>query len=173
MQHVYSMNCISEPCSFKHFTIEMFKPDVIPLLPNSSNAFPMTSARDACTPSQLSRVRLCNPVDCSPPGSSVPGMLHARILQWVAISSCRGSSQPRDQTRISRLLYWQAGLPLALPGKPPTGNNLILTFHLLIAHFKGNSDIYIWLYDYLYTTVEKHAFYTGAQVMNGCGMRSR
>ena len=34
----------------------------------------------------LSRVRLCDPVDCSPPGSSVHGILQARILEWVAIS---------------------------------------------------------------------------------------
>ena len=40
---------------------------------------------------------LCNPVDCSPPGSSVHGIFQAKILEWVAISCCRGSSQPRDQ----------------------------------------------------------------------------
>ena len=44
---------------------------------------------------------LCNPVDCSPPGSSVHGILQARILQWVAMPSFWGSSQPRDQSRIS------------------------------------------------------------------------
>ena len=42
---------------------------------------------------------LCNPMDCSPPGSSVHGILQAGILEWVAISSSRGSSQPRDQTQ--------------------------------------------------------------------------
>ena len=36
---------------------------------------------------------LCNPVDCSPPGSSVYGILQARILRWVAISFSRGSSK--------------------------------------------------------------------------------
>ena len=36
----------------------------------------------------------CNPVDCSPPGSSVHGILQARILEWVAISFSRGTSQP-------------------------------------------------------------------------------
>ena len=41
------------------------------------------------------------PVDCSPPGSSVNGILQARILEWVAISYSRGSSQPRNQTRFS------------------------------------------------------------------------
>ena len=35
---------------------------------------------------------LCYPMDCSPPGSSVHGILHARILEWVAVPSCRGSS---------------------------------------------------------------------------------
>ena len=44
---------------------------------------------------------LCDPVDCSPPGSSVHGILQARILKWVAISSSRGSSQPRDRTHVS------------------------------------------------------------------------
>ena len=39
---------------------------------------------------------LCNPVDCSLPGSSVHGFLQARILEWIAISFSRGSSQPRD-----------------------------------------------------------------------------
>ena len=44
---------------------------------------------------------LYDPVDCSPPGSSVHGVLQARRLEWVALSSFRGSSQPRDRTRIS------------------------------------------------------------------------
>ena len=46
---------------------------------------------------------LCDPVDCSPPGSSVHGILQARILEWVAISFSMGSSQPRDWTRVSRI----------------------------------------------------------------------
>ena len=45
---------------------------------------------------------LCDSVDCSLPGSSVHEILQARILQWVAISFSRGSSQPRDQTWVSR-----------------------------------------------------------------------
>ena len=44
---------------------------------------------------------LCILVDCSPPGSSVHGILQAGILEWVAMSSFRGSSQPRDRTHIS------------------------------------------------------------------------
>ena len=43
---------------------------------------------------------LCDPTDCSPPGSSVHGILQARVLQQVAISSSRGSSRPRDGTCV-------------------------------------------------------------------------
>ena len=49
----------------------------------------------------LTRVRLCDPMDCSLPGSSVQGIYQARVLEWVAISFSRGSSQSRDQTRVS------------------------------------------------------------------------
>ena len=44
---------------------------------------------------------LCDPMDCSPPGSSVHGSLQARILEWVAMPFSSGSSWPRDWTRIS------------------------------------------------------------------------
>ena len=44
---------------------------------------------------------LCDPVDCSPPGSSVHGILQARILEWAAIRFSRGSSPPGDQTWVS------------------------------------------------------------------------
>ena len=44
---------------------------------------------------------LCHPVDCSPLDFSVHGILHARILEWIARPSSKGSSPPRDQTRIS------------------------------------------------------------------------
>ena len=44
---------------------------------------------------------LCDPMDCSPPGSSVHGILQARIPKWAAISLSRGSSWPRDWTQVS------------------------------------------------------------------------
>ena len=44
---------------------------------------------------------LCDPMDCSPPVSSVQGILQARILEWIAIPFSRGSSQPMDQTLVS------------------------------------------------------------------------
>ena len=46
---------------------------------------------------------LCDSMDCSPPGSSVHGILQARILVWVAISFSRGSSQTRDWTQVSHI----------------------------------------------------------------------
>ena len=44
---------------------------------------------------------LWDPVDCSPPGPSVLGILQARMLEWIAISFSRGSSRPRDRTQLS------------------------------------------------------------------------
>ena len=46
---------------------------------------------------------LNNPMDCSQPGSSVHGISQARILDWVAIPFSRGSSQPKNQTQVSRI----------------------------------------------------------------------
>ena len=54
----------------------------------------------ACMLSQSCPI-LCDPVDCSPPGSSVHGIILARILELVTISFSRGSSLPRDHTHIS------------------------------------------------------------------------
>ena len=48
---------------------------------------------------------LCDPMDCRPPGSSVHGISQARILEWMAISSSRGSSWPRDRTLVSSVSY--------------------------------------------------------------------
>ena len=58
----------------------------------------------------------CDPMDCSPPGSSAYEISQERILQWVAISFSKGSSQPRDQTRDSYI----AGrfFTTEPPGKP-------------------------------------------------------
>ena len=53
-----------------------------------------------CVYTQLCLTR-CDPMVCSLPGSSVHGILQARILEWVAISFSRGSSWPRNQTHIS------------------------------------------------------------------------
>ena len=66
--------------------------------------------------SDWTELNLCNAMDCSPPGSSVHGISQARILEWVAISFSRGSSQPRDLTHVSCLAgRFFTTLP---PGKP-------------------------------------------------------
>ena len=48
---------------------------------------------------------LWEPKDCILPGSSVHGILQARLLEWVAMPSSKGSSQPRDRTHVSGLLH--------------------------------------------------------------------
>ena len=98
---------------------------------------------------------LCDPMYSSPPGSSVHGISQARILEWVASSFLRGSSQPRDQTQVSHidggfftirgpregtfmcihhtslfLLQGNLGSPLILP--------------TLLLHFKSLNFVLIW-----------------------------
>ena len=58
-----------------------------------------------CSSAVLSSVWLCNPIDCSLPGSSVHGIFQARVLEWVAISYARWSSWPNDQTWVSGLSW--------------------------------------------------------------------
>ena len=59
------------------------------------------SVHELCLVAQ-SCLTLCNPMDCSPPGSSVLRILQAKILEWAAMPSSRGSSQPKDETHISQ-----------------------------------------------------------------------
>ena len=62
---------------------------------------------------------ICNHMECSLPGSSIHGILQARILEWDAISFSRGYSSPRDLSCICCILALQANSsPLWLPGKP-------------------------------------------------------
>ena len=58
---------------------------------------------------------LCCPMNCNSPGSSVHGILQARVLEWVAISFFRESSRSRDQTQVSRIADSLLSEP---PGKP-------------------------------------------------------
>ena len=74
-----------------------------------------------CAKSLQSSPTLCDSVDYSLPGSSVHRILQARILEWVAMLSSRGSSWPRDWICVSYISCTEAGsLPLVLPGKPHT-----------------------------------------------------
>ena len=75
---------------------------------------------------------LCDPMDCSPPGSSVYGIFQARILEWVAIFFSRGSSQPRDWTQVSHIVgrcftIWATReAPENLPMKKSPGQNVFM-----------------------------------------------
>ena len=68
---------------------------------------------------------LCDPMDCSLPGSSVHGIFKARVLEWVAISFSRGYSQPRNWIRVS----WIAG-EFFTTEKPP----LKSTWQIIVSH---------------------------------------
>ena len=65
-----------------------------------ANPFSRLLLSRVCSGAQLCPTP-CDPMDCSPPGSSVHGILKARILEWVAIPFFRGLLQPRTQTCIS------------------------------------------------------------------------
>ena len=85
----------------------------------------------------LLRPTLTNPIDCSPPDSSVLGISHARILEWVAISSCRRSSWPRDQICVSCVFcIWGRFIATAPLGKPQAGLTGTLLGNILVV---GNS----------------------------------
>ena len=83
---------------------------------------------------------LCNPrllCTCSHPGSSVPGIFQARILEQVAISSSRGSSQPRDQTHISCISCTGRSILYHLKtGIVPTIEPVSVKFPLPFKHLK-------------------------------------
>ena len=72
---------------------------LIPACAPSSLAFRMMYSAAAAAKLLLSCLTLCYPIDCSPPGSSVPGILQARILEWVAISfsnTCMNAKSPQS-----------------------------------------------------------------------------
>ena len=94
-----------------------------------------------CVCAQLCQT-LCDPMDWSPPGSSVHGISLARILEWVAISFSRASSQPRDQSFVSCIFCignWS--LDHCSPGKPMRWDkdwpNLVRLLVLLLSIAQG------------------------------------
>ena len=89
---------------FKHVTLghsSSLSKRVLTIL--ASLFFPVYYAANCFFPQQCVQpcLTICNPMDCSRPGSSVHGISQARMLKWLAISFSRESSQPRDQTLIS------------------------------------------------------------------------
>ena len=74
------------------------------IIPSSNTYSIFTTYKEPCAACMLSHQScpaLCNPMDCSPPGFYVHGIFQARILEYVAMPSSRGSFQPRDQTHVS------------------------------------------------------------------------
>ena len=95
----WSIDYIELPASFFHLKMpSQFSGHL--LFPLSSNTSPLITSESESEVAQ-SRPTLCDPMDYSPPGSSVHGILQARILEWVAIFFSRVSSQPRDRTQVS------------------------------------------------------------------------
>ena len=82
-------------CTHTHRAVYLFPKSTINLGRIGLNMCVYVGSSQSC-------LTLCDPKDCSLPGSSVHGILQARILEWVAIPFSRGSSQPRDQTWVFR-----------------------------------------------------------------------
>ena len=80
-------------------------------------------------------------MDHSPPGSSVHGILQARILEWVAMPSSRGSSQPRNQTHVSCVSCIAGGFFTAEPPGKPTCLSLFRKIYQ-----QGHCKPLVWLY---------------------------
>ena len=90
------------------------------------------SFKKVCVLVPQSCLTLCHLMDCSPPGSFAHGILQARILEWIAISSSRGSSWSRDQTQSPAL---QAHALLSeLLGKPSFKK--MLSYNLVVQNVK-------------------------------------
>ena len=79
------------------------------------------SPLQACIHAKLLQL-LCDPVDCSPPCSSVHRILQARILEWVAMLSPRGYSQPRNWTHVS--------------SSPALAGGFFMTFYFILSRGK-------------------------------------
>ena len=87
---------------------------------------------------------LCNLMDCSPPGSSVPGILQARILEWVAMPSSGEIFLTQESSpHLLRLLHWRVGsLPLVQPGKPQSlGKSIDFIFVMTVCVFRKSSQV--------------------------------
>ena len=95
---------------------------------------------------------LYNPTVCSPPGSSVHGILNARMLEWVAISFSRGSFQPRDGTHVS---FMTGGFSTTESlGKPVRMCTCMIYFYATCVYLKISihTEIYIQFYDCIFSS---------------------
>ena len=82
---------------------------------------------------------LCHPMDCSPPGSSVHGILQARIPEWVAMPSSGGSFRPRNRTQLSYVSstgWWVLSHQHPL-GSPHTKHAIFIPILISRQHIQG------------------------------------
>ena len=98
---------------------------------------------------------LCDPLEYSPPGSSVHWIFQATTLEWVAISFYRGSSRPRDQTRVSCIA---GGFFTAEPSRRPY-STLDLSQEAEKRSFGQNIPIH---------DILRHLYVKGSQILWGC-----
>ena len=109
----------------------------------------MCSVAQLCPP-------FCDPMDCSSPSSSVHGIFQARILEWVAIYSSRGSSQTRDRTPVSCFsLHWQANSlllsHLGSPVYPKARGNILQTPCVLLMFLRARKKLLNFLISHYFT----------------------
>ena len=98
----------------------------------------------------FSCIWLCNPMDCSPQGSSVCGILQARIREWVSTSFSRESSPPRDWIHFLHFLHWQA---CCLKLKPSNRYVQLIFYAVYLKSFDkitDKSSIYLFVFIYLF-----------------------
>ena len=100
----------------------------------------------SCVCAQLLQLcpTLCDSMDCSPPGSSVYGILQARIWEWVAMPSSRESSWPRDRTHVFMSPALVGGFPTTEePGKSYVGSFCWIMWDLSLRCM--DSWVYLWV----------------------------
>ena len=129
------------------------KPCFPTLSPKSASINPIRSSVCVCT-QLLSHVWLCDPMDCSLPESSDYEISPARILEWVAISSSKGSSWPRDRTHVSCVSCiggWI--LDHCTPWEVIISSNTLYSCFALLCQFLSYSEVnqlYVYIYPLLF-----------------------
>ena len=100
-------NFLSQSLSFPQLRRKKRELDIPPLKkPLQCQNTKQMQVGDEYVPAHArSCLTLCRTMDCSPPGSSAHGILQVRRLEWIAISFSKGSSRPRDRTRVSWVSY--------------------------------------------------------------------
>ena len=103
--------------------------------------------------SHFSHVWLCNPIDSSPPGFPIPGILQARTLEWVAISFSNAWKWKVKVKSLSRVLFlatpWTAAYRLLCPWDLPGKGTGVGCHCLLLGH--GLRKLFIWSNEFLFS----------------------